>query len=285
MHAEVIADYGCDTAECPVWDPDAGVLYWLDIYLGQVYASDPIRETTELIHEHPGEIGGLTLQVDGSLLLFGEQGRIWTWHGGATAPVVESVPVERHTRFNDVAAGPEGRVYGGTKSTRERRARFYRLDHDGALRIMLDDVGLSNGIGFSPDHERLYYTDSWTDRIDVFDFEPATGELTNRRPFVTLDDTPGMPDGLTVDAQGYVWSAQYEGGHVARFTPNGDFDRRIELPVSQVTSLAFGGPDLGDLYVTTGGGTDVDTAEYAGAVFRLDPGVRGREEYRSRIQL
>jgi sugar lactone lactonase YvrE len=150
---------------------------------------------------------------------------------------------------------------------------------------MLDDVGLSNGIGFSPEHETLYYTDSWTDRIDAFDYEAETGDLTNRRTFVDLSETAGMPDGLTVDADGYVWSAQYEGGHIARFTPDGEFDRRIKIPVSQVTSVMFGGADLGDLYVTTAGGTDPDAEEYAGAVFRLDPGVRGREEFRSQIKL
>lgn len=283
MSPEVVADYACDTAEGPVWDPAKEVLYWLDIYSGRIFQYDPTTDTHEQIYEHDGAVGGLTLQSNGGLLLFGEQGAIWEYLDGDIAPVIDRVPVESHTRFNDVAADSTGGVLCGTKATPVRRARLYHLTPNRRLRILLDDVGLSNGIGFSTEGRQVYYVDSWTYRVDTFTFDPAQSDLSDQRVFVDLMEAPGMPDGLTVDADGYVWVAHYGGGVVSRYGPNGVLDQRIHLPVSQVTSLAFGGTDLSDLYITTGGGQDDDPEPNAGALFQLSPGVTGREEYRSTI--
>jgi sugar lactone lactonase YvrE len=126
-----------------------------------------------------------------------------------------------------------------------------RITGDGSVSGVLDDVAVSNGIGWSPDGRQMYYIDSPTRRIDVFDYEAAGGTVANRRPFVEIEDGAGFPDGLTVDADGCVWVALWDGSAVRRYSPAGELDRVIELPVPRVTACAFGGADLSDLYVTT----------------------------------
>jgi len=151
-----------------------------------------------------------------------------------------------------------------------------------------EGLGTSNGMGFSPDRTRLYHSDS-NDRfrhIRVFDYDEATGELTNPRRFLAARPGDGKPDGLTIDAEGFVWSARWNGGLLIRYAPDATEDRRIELPVAKVSSVAFGGEELADLYVTTAGGDDrAREGSLAGALFRLRPGVRGVPEFRSRIGL
>jgi sugar lactone lactonase YvrE len=126
-----------------------------------------------------------------------------------------------------------------------------RITGDGAAEVVLDDVTVSNGTGWSPDGRLMYYIDTPTRRIDVFDHDPATGRVSGRRPLATVEDGAGYPDGLTVDADGCVWVALWDGAAVRRYTPGGELDRVVRLPVPRVTACAFGGAGLTDLYITT----------------------------------
>ena len=197
------------------------------------------------------------------------------------------------SRFNDVAADPEGRVFAGSmpiddpdnKGKPLRQGRLYLFDTDSSSRIVEEDIGCANGIGFSPDCKTMYYVDSHAHAIHAYDYDRRTGDISSRRVFAEVDQ-PLLPDGLTVDAEGCVWCAMWEGGRVLRYAPDGTLMRAHELPTALTTSLMFGGPELDELYVTSAGGDEKDKrGPDAGALFRLRPGVKGRPENLSRLSL
>ena len=287
MQPELIADYACQTGEGPLWHPDEKRLYWVDIPQGRMFRYDPATGEHEQCYQGE-QIGGFTIQEDGALLLFMERGAIKTWHDGRMKTILDEIPDERGTRFNDVSADPEGRVFCGTMPAPDRPGRLYRLDTDGRLSIILEGIGCSNGIGFTPDLRGMYHTDSPTKAITLFDYDRATGEITNRRVFTQASDGPGegVPDGMTVDAEGHVWSARWGGHCVVRYAPDGTEVRRIMLPPPKVSSITFGGQDYSQMYLTTAGGNvkDEDGPE-AGALYRVDAGVKGVAEFRSKIGL
>lgn len=282
---ELIADYACICGEGPLWHPQEQCVYWVDIPKGKLFRYYPATGRHEQCHE--GEaIGGFTIQADGALLLFMARGAVRLWRAGRLTTVIPEIPDERETRFNDVIADPAGRVFCGTMPTKSRLGRLYRLDPDGTLTRLLDGVGCSNGLGFTPDRRQLYYTDTPTHTIFRFDYDRATGAITNRRPFVTSPATEGGPDGMTVDADGCVWSARWDGACLVRYSPVGQELLRVPFPVKKVSSVIFGGPDYDELYVTTAGGDHRQTdGPLAGALFRLRLGVRGVPEFVSRIRV
>jgi sugar lactone lactonase YvrE len=186
-----------------------------------------------------------------------------------------------HTRLNDCRCDPAGRLWAGTMS-RERRpgtAALYRLG-PGGLERAIGGTTISNGLGWSPDGRSMYFIDSPTQRIDVLDYDVATGRAADRRPLVTIPEEDGLPDGLTVDAEGGIWVALFGGGAVRRYAPDGGLDAHVALPASHPTCPAFGGDDLRTLFVTTSRHrlTPAERAAQplAGAVLGLRPGPAGR---------
>ena len=279
----VVADARCHNAECPVWDGDNHYLYWSDIPRGRLYRFERNGQTYKEIHRGT-PIGGMCLQQDGALLLFRAHGRIERWHWGELEVIVDEIPAEVGSRFNDVVADPMGRVFCGTMATQQHAGKLYRLDPDGHLEILLEDARIPNGMGFSIDETRFYFTDSAKRSITTFDYDRQSGELSNPRPFLTLPPGEGVPDGLVVDAEDHVWSARWDGSHLHRYSTEGQEVLKIPFPARKVSSLAFGGPQLDQIYATTAGGQDrANEGEGAGAVFRLDVGISGKPEFRSRI--
>ena len=195
------------------------------------------------------------------------------------------MPAEQGRKFNDVIADPAGRVFVGSIANEQGRGALYRMELDGTLTAVERDIGISNGMGFSLDHRHMYYTDTETQRIDVFDYDVDSGEISNRRSFV--DTTDGWPDGMTVDADGYVWSAGFGKSGVTRYAPDGSFDRKIDVPMLKTTSIIITGDHLTDAYITSAGGEDkAESGEHAGALYRLDlsgMGIKGVPEFSSRI--
>lgn len=282
---ELVADYECLTGEGVIWHPGEQRVYWLDIPRGRMFRYDPATEEHEMCFED-GMIGGLTVQVDGTLLLFMEKGAVRRWNDGEVVTLIDEIPEERGSRFNDVIADPEGRVFCGTMPTEERFGRLYRIDPDGSVTVVLEDIGCSNGMGFTPDRERMYYTDSTKREIYLFDYDRETGEIGNQRLFVRTPEGEGIPDGMTVDAEGYVWSARWGGGCVVRFAPDGTEDMRLEFPAQKVSCVTFGGWDYTDIYVTTAGGDNkVEEGQGAGALFKVNVGIEGVPEFQSRLGL
>lgn len=281
-----VVDLPCQTGEGPLWHEDEQCLYWVDIPNGRLYRFDPAANDNQLVYERTGgAIGGFTIQADGALLLFMDRGTIGIWRQGQDLEIlVDEIEPERDSRFNDVIADPEGRVLCGTMPSPDGKGRLYRLDTDASLTELLDDIGCSNGMGFTPTHEQVYYIDSPTKLIARFDYDAAGGDLRNREVFVDSTDEEGVPDGMTVDAQGCVWCARWDGSCLIRYDGDGREMQRIHFPARKVSCATFGGPDLQDLYVTTAGGQDRDAnGPLAGSLFRLRPGVQGRVEFRSRV--
>ena len=284
MTPELIADYACEVGENPLWHPAEKRVYWSDITTGRIFYYDTVTRKHGL-HNEGTIVGGFTIQSDGTLLCFMDDGAIGTLRNGKFDYLMKSIPGEEQHRFNDVAADPQGRIFCGTVSkTLDVPGRLYRLDRDGSITKVVDGVGVSNGIGWTLDHKHMYYTDSKARTIYIFDYDEGTGEISNQRPFVQVTD--GMPDGMTVDSEGYIWSARWDGSALHRFTPNGKQDRKVEFPAKQVSSVIFGGDDLTDMYVTTAGGQDkAKNGPGAGALFRVNVGIKGLPEFQSRIGL
>lgn len=304
----VAVNCDCVLGEGPLWHTDENRLYWLDIPAGGLYRHDPETGMTERLL-HGVVVGGFTIQQDGSLLLMMERGVVKSWRNGQLIETCTSLSGQTGFRFNDAIADPAGRVFSGTMFVghhrpfavrvlarlrrlvglppppgRVRNGALYRINVDGSINRALASIGRPNGMGFSPDHQHMYVTDSIQRQIDVFDYDISEGRLYNRRMFSRIPDHVGTPDGLTVDEEGGVWSAIMHGGLIVRFRSDGSEDRRIQLPVREITCLSFGGKNFREIYVTSAGGhrRDVAGAE-AGAVFRVDAGIRGRAEFRSRI--
>ncbi len=285
MQPEMIADYQCVTGEGPLWHPMEQRVYWADIPTGRMFRYHPATGQHEQFY-HGEMVGGFTIQADGALLLFQERGAVRIWRDGVLTTVIDEIPDERETRFNDVFTDTEGRVFCGTMPTKERLGRLYRLDTDGSIHLLLEGIGCSNGMGFTPDRKGMYYTDSGKREIYLFDYDAATGAITNQRLFVRTPEGEGVPDGMTVDAEGYVWSARWDGGHLFRFSPEGQEVGKVRFPAKKVSCVTFGGPDYTDMYVTTAGGNRKDTdGAGAGALYRVNLGIRGVPEYLSRVGL
>jgi sugar lactone lactonase YvrE len=222
-----------------------------------------------------GTVGAVALTVEGGLLL--AAGTQLVLDGSVVAEIDDADDV----RFNDGAVDAAGRYWIGTMALDESPGggTLYRSD-GGGLGPVLAPVSISNGIDWSLDGTQMYYVDSTAQRIDVFAFDAATGSLSDRRPFAEIDPVDGTPDGLTVDAEGHVWLALWDGWALRRYRPDGSLERVVDFPVSRVTSCAFGGDDLDDLYVTSAN-TGLSAAElraqpHAGGLFAVRPGVTGR---------
>jgi sugar lactone lactonase YvrE len=195
---------------------------------------------------------------------------------GAIRPLDE-LWTDNNVRMNEGGCDPDGRFYCGSMAYDQRpgAGALYRLDPDGSVRVVLGNVTISNGLEWSPDGSRAYYNDTPTHRIDVFDYDGASG-LSGRRPFAEIPAESGAPDGLTVDDEGGVWVALYGGSAVWRYTPEGMLDEVIEVPAKQVTACTFGGTDLDQLFITTSR-EDLKPGEdpLAGSLFRSAVGVAG----------
>ena len=285
MVPELMADYRCETGEGPLWHPMERQVYWSDIPRGRIFRLNPFSRRHEQIYE--GRIvGGYTIQSDGSLLLFMDRGSVAVWRDGKLEYLVNKMEGETDNRFNDVAADPAGRVFCGTMPSDTRSATLYRMDTDGSVTTVLEGVGLSNGIGFSPDQKQMYYTDSLARKIYIFDYDIDSGDITNQRVFVETPDDGSIPDGMTVDAEGYVWGARWDGSSLYRYNPDGEQVVQIQFPAKKVSSVIFGGVDLTDMYVTTaGGGNKAEEGPGAGGLFRLNVGIQGKPEFLSRVGL
>lgn len=285
MTHQIAVDHKSVVGECPLWHPFDKKLYWIDIPKGEILRYDPATGNHEKFYS--GEvIGGFTIQEDGALLLFLEKCAVKILKEGETSTVIDEIHEELDTRFNDVIADPEGRVFCGTMPAKDHRARLYRLDRDGSITKILAGIGISNGMGFTPDRKQMYFTDSTEGKIYLFDYDLKTGKIKNRRVFVTVPKSEGVPDGMTVDKEGCIWSARWGGGCIIRYKPDGGEELRIQFPAKKISSVTFGGKDYKDIYVTTAGGDKrEEDGPGAGALFHLNPGVQGVPEFLSKIVL
>ncbi|GAB2609561.1 SMP-30/gluconolactonase/LRE family protein [Streptomyces capparidis] len=272
---EVLVGPGARLGEGPTWDTAAGRLLWVDILACQVHAVDPASGADTVLLTTRSHVGAAKPRAGGGLVVNLRDGVGLHDPDGAFRWLLHD-PVEGR-RGNDAAVDAQGGLWAGSMRYDEAPGggELRRVGPDGQWATVLDDVTVSNGIGWSPDGRLMYYVDTPTGRIDVLDVADGGAAVTGRRPFAEIPP-PGQPDGLTVDADGCVWVALWEGGAVHRYTPDGRLDRVVRLPVTRTTACAFGGSGLTDLYITsaTVGLDERALAEQplAGAVFVL-PGA------------
>lgn len=279
--ADVLVTVGGALSEGPLWDPRTERVLWLDIPAGRVHATDVDTGATVVVFTDDGPVGCVALRRDGGFLIGRHRSVATVDSSWQQLTDMATLPGQLpDTRINDGKADPWGAFWVGTLATDNRSgaASLYRLDPDGSIRTILTDVSISNGLGWSPDRSRLYYNDTATRRVDVFDVD-SDGDVHHRRPLVEIDVAGASPDGLTVDADGFVWVALWGGGRVGRYTPDGRLDREVLLPCAQVSSVTFAGPDLDVLVITTAYDGLSDSARnaqpLAGSVFVHYPGVYG----------
>ena len=274
MRAEQVTDPVAYHAEGPVWSDRWGGLRWVDMLAGDVLALSPTGETSR---HHVGSVAAaIRPRMQGGMVIGVERGFALQDPSGELTYLPE-VWNDPGVRMNEGGCDPDGRFYCGSMAYDQRpgAASLYRLDPGGAVDVVLRDVTVSNGLEWSPDGSRAYYNDTATYQVSVFDYEREAG-LSRRRTFVDLSGEGLRPDGLTVDAEGGVWVALSNGGAVRCYSREGTLDEVIELPVRKVTACTFGGPGLGQLFITTSReGIEPGADPSAGSLFRAEVGVRG----------
>jgi len=287
---EIVAQDNNRCGEAPIWDHELGRFLWTDIESALVYELVPSKREKRIIsRDLPAS--GIALNHGGSLVFAGATG-LHVWQGQGNYGTIVSEHEGEKLVFNDIIADCKGRVYAGAlywgANGMEKTGKLYLIDCDGSVRVVDDGIQLSNGLGFSPDDKTLYYADSAARKIYAYEVAVHTGELSRKRVFADVPADDGIPDGLTVDAEGFVWCAQWYGAQVVRYDPDGKPERRIAMPVRQVSSVAFGGPELSELYITSAAdswpshlappGYDFNALNMGGSLYRVRVETQGRKE-------
>jgi sugar lactone lactonase YvrE len=261
-------------AEGPRWEPRTQRLIWVDIDGCALHEYDPATNQDRAI-PLPAKVGAAAPTQDPGRVLVALADRLAyvDLESGDLEPLVDFPHGREDMRANDGDVDPSGRFWIGTMCEDEEpdRAALYRYDPDGSLTPVLQPVSLSNGLGWAAGEQRMYYVDSPTKRVDVLDYDAATGEVADRRPFALIEDGVGVPDGLALDVEDGVWVALYGGGQVRRYGPGGTLDAVLQVPAENVTACAFGGADGRRLFVTTARSPQ----PLGGSLFTAEPGIAG----------
>jgi len=247
LHAERLAEVGAELGEGPVWSHHTSEVIWVDIPHGQILATT-LSGTSRVVRQHAMPVGAVALTEDGTILASTPIGLV-----DETGRVRAELPVEAaDLRANDGKPDPWGRFVGGTMTVGEPRSgagSLWSLSADGPKRLVAE-VTIANGLAWDSSGQSLFWIDTPTGRIDRFDYDPSTGQVSGRRPWVEIDPAVGSPDGMCSDHDGGLWVALWGGGAVHRYV-NGQLDTVVVVPTPQVTCPTFAGPDLDQLVVTT----------------------------------
>lgn len=275
---ELVLDAKARLGEGPIWHAQKGLLYWLDIEQGEVHVYNPATGNDRMVAVGQ-QVGTVVPRARGGVMLAVAKGfASLDLESGAVAMVANPEPGTGN-RFNDGKCDPAGRFWAGTIG-KQGTANVYRLDADLTSRRMIEGITCSNGIAWSLDRRTMYYIDTPAQTVAAYDYDDATGAIANRRVAITVPKESGYPDGMTLDAEGMVWIGMWDGWSLTRWNPaTGMLLETVKLPVARVTACAFGGPDLGTLYITSAWTalSDADRAKQplAGGLFRYVPGVKG----------
>ena len=272
----------CQLGENPLWHSETGTLYWTDIDAGRLHRLHLASGQAEAIYEGV-PVGGFTFQANGDLLLFRVEDLALLRPDGSVT-VLRQFHDDGMQRFNDVIADPAGRVYAGTIGRSDTSGVLYRVERDLSITCLFRGPGGANGMAVSPDLRTLYWTCSTRKQIHAFDYEQSNGELSNGRLLYQASDDEGIPDGLTVDEAGHIWSARWDGFAVIEHAPDGTVLSRHPCSVAKVSALCFGDAGLDRCFVTTAGGEPGGKTE-DGNLFQFPAPRKGRKEFRSRVGL
>jgi len=294
---ELLLDARADLAEGPAWAAASGLLYWIDIRVGWLHVFRP-REKADMVFDlgesvgcvAPRRSGGLVLGLRGGFALLDALSfpRYFPQKSDRPSARLEALHLsnpEPHlpgNRFNDGKCDPAGRFLAGTMDDAEKEAcgSLYSLGPDGQVKTLLSGTRISNGLAWSPDYHTLYFVDTPTRTIMMYDYALTSGGISNPRPLLTIPAELGWPDGMTSDIEGMLWVAMWGGARLTRWNPaTGKLVKEIPIPALNVTSCVFGGPDMTDLYVTTAR-KDMDPDQLwqyplSGGLFRLQTNIHG----------
>jgi sugar lactone lactonase YvrE len=269
--------------ESPLWNPMEKRLYWVDIHGKKVHRFDPATGRNETFHL-PDLVTCLAFRKRGGLLLtLRKEIAFFDPDSGKLAMVATVEGDKPRNRFNDGRVDPQGRFWAGTMGDPEWDkpvGSLYRFGSEYSPHPLRSEIVCSNGTGWSPDGKRMYHTESFRYAIFAYDFDPSSGSISKRRLFAEVDRKLGaFPDGLCVDADGFIWSNQVGLGRVVRYDPAGRIERQILLPVPRAVGCGFGGDDLGTLFITSARETmtpeQLRDAPLSGSLFAVEPGVKG----------
>ncbi|MDP7291971.1 MAG: SMP-30/gluconolactonase/LRE family protein [Verrucomicrobiota bacterium] len=281
LTADCVLDAKAVLGEGPVWRAETQDLVWVDIESARVCCFNPA--TGENQTWDVGEKPGLAVPTkQGDLILGTSVGFVrLDLASGVLSPIIDPEQDLPNNRFNDGKVDPEGRLWAGTMGLDEAPnvGSLYRLNRNLSTDKLFDQVTISNGMAWTSDQKTFYYIDSPTRRVDVFDCDMAGGTVSDRRTAFELPEGMGYPDGMSIDNEGMLWVALWQGWGVARFAPGGALLAKVEVPVECVTSCCFGGENWDELYITTSS-RDLDETgraeqPLAGGLFRCRPGVSG----------
>lgn len=283
--------------EGPIWCARERVLYWIDCLKPAIHRFNPATGKDEIVAANlPEMIFGLALRQQGGFVLVASDGISFLDVATGTRTEIGDPESDlANTMDNDGACDRQGRLWFGTSDDGEKEpiGSLYRLDHDLTFHKIDTGFVVANGPAFSPDGTIMYFADSLAGKIFAYRIDPSTGAASNRRIFAHLPSDHGVPDGMTVDSEGFLWNAHLDGGRIARYAPDGTIDRVIEMPIRKPTSCAFGGERLDTLYVTSGSvdfppdpavlsapAAEEEPGEgpVPGGLFAVDTGFRGLPE-------
>jgi len=280
--AELVMDARARLAEGPWWDSRAELLYWIDIEGLSLHAFDPANGSDARVAEFESKPGTVVGRAGGGLLVALADGlaRVDP-SSGSVRMLFDPEPDKTGNRFNDGKCDAAGRLWVGTMadSCEGREGALYRVGADLSCERMLDRIGISNGLGWSPDGRTMYFIDTPTRKVDAFDFDEESGAISRRRTVVAVPHGMGSPDGMTVDGEGMLWIALWMGWGLGRWDPgSGQLVEKVDVPAARTTSCCFGGADLDTLFITTAasGSGGAEGQPCAGGLFAYRPGgLRG----------
>ena len=271
-----------ELGETPIWVPEESALYWVDIPTHTIFRVETATGVNDSFKPDM-PVRGLCRRAAGGWLLITDAGlAFWDPPSNTCEFIVDPFADKPELQFNDGMIDRQGRlVTGSFNSVRLETpdGALFRLDADRRLHPLDTKLVLSNGIAVSPDGRILYVSEMFANKITAYDYDSETGTVANRRVFVGIPKEAGMPDGLTVDSQGFVWAAHWGGWRVTRYDPAGKLEREIRVPVELVTCIGFGGESLDELYITTAWYNLSDRQRkeqpLAGDLFRIKTDIRG----------
>lgn len=283
---ELVQDEQAQLGESPSWDNKKQVLYWIDSVKGNLYVYDPLTNSNQKI-EIGGHIGCVTPKNEQEVIMATKSGIYSFLLENETKIFINNPNKHSNNIFNDGKCDPKGRFWVGTVNETDAErfsGELFCLQPDGSISTMLQSIGCSNGITWSPDYQTLYYIDTLAFEIAAFDYDIDTGEIKNRRVVVEIPTKYKFPDGMSGDIEGNLWVAHWDAGFICCWNPYcGKLLESIKLPVPRVTSCVFGGKKLDELYVTSAreGLTEkeLETSPYSGGLFRIKMDVQGLPTY------
>jgi len=291
----LLINQSLDCGEGPVWDVHGQQLFWTDS------DGDTIFSWREGAKEHSVlrkgvRAASITLHANGGLMLCGPKGFYHLQENGDVRVVAEMCDGRPIEYVNDIIADPLGRVFGGQEKFHEGEVYdpgfLYRIDLDGCASVVEEGLHISNGMAFSPDLSTFYLIDTIPRKVYAYDYHLGSGSISNRRVLLVFEQDQGLPDGMTVDREGFLWIASWFGNGVLRFDPEGRLERTIPLPAAQTSSLTFGGKELNEIFVTSAAtfwiselaprGHDYDS-DRGGGVYHIKQDIVGLPEYQARV--